>query len=421
MTESFFEQAQLARLRAFSGLQVAFSGGLDSTVLLHALTHHPLYRLRLQAVHINHQLSPHSEKWQQHCEALCQQWGVPFRAQCVSVPIAGNVEENARNARYQLLQDGLPQGHALLTGHHQDDQVETVLLQLARGTGIDGLCGMREERVFGQGVLLRPLLSYSRKQLSDYAKAQGLSWVDDDSNDRCEFSRNFLRHQIVDRLQTRWPGFMHTVVRTTRHCREAQSNLQDLALLDCPGLLPLSAQLPIEDLENLSEARLNNVLRTWLRLHTLRLPSTDRMRHLIQDVVNASPDATPLFCGRGYSIRRYKKNLYLLPECLPALPHSTEWVNFPDPLFLEGWGILDVSDCTPALSLKSSGRIEVRARQGGEHLRWNGQTKSLKKCLQQWHIPPWQREHIPLIYVDGVLTAVGFKVLLSNPITRATS
>lgn len=393
-------------LADYGHLFVGFSGGLDSTVLLYQLSRHPSLSKKLTAVHINHGLSPNAAQWQDHCEQRCQQWHVRFIALSVYCERKGNVEEAARIARYQALATLIKKNDCLLMGHHLDDQAETLLLQLCRGAGVDGLAAISEKTTVGEGDLRRPLLKCTRQAIQTYAMEHGLSFIDDESNANIRYSRNFLRQDILPLLKSRWAGVAPNLARAAEHCRQAQANLNDLAQLDCPSLAEASRVLPLTSLFHLNRARLSNVLRVWLRQNSANMPNTLTFNRLIDEMIFAAPDSNPEVHWGQTTIKRYQQHLYLSPQ-QTGLTSILSWTAFPKPLCLkEGLGQLTAEISDEGLFIPSGSQVEVRFRDGGETFYWHGQNKSLKKLLQEWKVPPWHRQQMPLLYVEGKLAAV---------------
>ena len=224
----------LAAWRNARTWHIAFSGGLDSTVLLHLLAdlakHHSLPAL--SAIHIHHGLQAAADAWPQHCQSVCDTLGVPLLIERVSVQPGASLERAARDARYAVFSALTQADDVLLTGQHRDDQAETLLFRLLRGAGVRGLGAMPQQRPVGQGTLIRPLLDVARTELERYAKAHQLRWIEDPSNQDRQFSRNYLRHQVMPRLTGRWPQAQASMARSATHLREAQGLLDELAQMD---------------------------------------------------------------------------------------------------------------------------------------------------------------------------------------------
>jgi tRNA(Ile)-lysidine synthase len=385
---------------------VGFSGGLDSTVLLHALLQHQSDLPTIKAIHINHGLSVNASAWEAHCAEFCKSYGAIFSAQAVSFNHHANVEEEAREARYQAFSSMLDTSDALLLAHHQDDQAETLLLQLMRGAGVDGLAGMSLISAFGKNTIVRPLLTHSRKQLEEYAKEHALSWIIDESNEDVSYSRNYLRHNIFPLLQKKWPKAVENCARTAMHCGQAQSNLEALAESDLRLHEASKPILSLKPFQELPYSRAVNCLRFWFKKNQVRPPSTKILETIFKEVLFAKSDACPLVQWGGVSLRRYQDNIYILKAHDEALPLTTQWQDFPTPFVLEGFGEIRLTEIESKLVVPKGSLVEVRFRQGSEVFYWHNQHKDLKKLFQQWHIPPWLRNRIPLLYVNNQLAAV---------------
>lgn len=403
------KQPWISRLGEFAQLKVGFSGGLDSTVLLHSLAAHSSLASKLTAVHINHGIHPEAPLWQTHCQQFCLNLGIPFQAHSVQFSREANLEEEARKARYTFFSSLLGVQDGLILAHHRDDQAETVLLQLFRGAGVDGLAAMAESSSLGLGTLLRPFLTTSRQALEGYAEEHNLQWVEDQSNQDIYYSRNYLRHEILPLLEKKWPGVKNNLTRTAKHCQEAKRNLEALAKADHWGLLEATTSIESDSLKKLSQDRLSNVLRAWLKKNHVPLPSTTTFQRLIHELLFSSPDARPEVSWKGFCVRSYQQHLYLDLEVRNKLIKypCVFWTNFPSSLALTEPPLnLIAKKSKQGLVLPDKAEVLVRFREGGERFCWHGQTKQLKKLFQEWAIPPWRRDRVPLIYVQGKLAAV---------------
>ncbi len=396
----------VASLTKYQTLLVGFSGGLDSTVLLHTLIQSPELRAKTIAVHIHHNLSSNADFWQAHCQRICEDWGVSFRAFHVQIG-SSNIEQEARLKRYQIFSELLTAEGCLLLGHHQDDIAETLLLHLMRGSGVKGLGGIRAEYPFANGFLYRPLLDFSRIDIQAYAAVHELSWIEDESNQNRYFSRNYIRHEVLPRLRHRWPNACQKLAECAEHVQEAQDNLFDLAELDCPALANPLYVLDYTHLLGLSERRLVNVILTWFyRLH-VPMPNTSTLKRIISEVVRAKSDAVPIVEWGEYLLRRYQNKLYLLfqKEQSQSL-ENLNWSSFPAPLFLNEREYLLAIPAKTGIFIPPHAQVEIRYRSGGETLRRHQQTQLLKKLFQAHAVPPWLRQSIPLVYVNGELVCV---------------
>lgn len=415
LTSEIFVQ-QLHRLSPSNPLWVAYSGGLDSHVLLHLLVRAQQRspQLNLHAVHIDHGLSPHSAAWRVHCQQVCQELGVDCHVEQLdrSKLTGPSLEASARQARYEIFTKLLSNDGTLLTAHHRDDQAETVLLRLLRGAGSQGLAAIPEQRSLGKGELVRPLLTFTRAQLQQYAQEHQLRWIGDDSNSRTDFDRNYLRHEVMPLLQARWPAASTTLARTAEHCRETTTLLQELATQDWQQSQGTVANtLSVTALTSLTPARQRNLLRFWLQQLDLPLPSERQLEQLRSDCLTQREDAAPLMHWSGVEVRRFNGSLYAMS---PLAAHDANvilpWLDSSKPLQLPS----DLGQLTVAhlemmgIVLTNNTNVSVRFRQGGERIELPGRQGShaLKKLFQEWRVAPWLRDRIPLLYVDDKLAAV---------------
>ncbi len=427
MIKKLLQSVWLEHLQQYKKIWIGFSGGLDSSVLLHELAHTDLFVGKVVAVHVNHGLSPHANDWQRHCEEVCVKLGVPFINHVIKIPTYSNLEEQARLARYGIFESIIESTDCFLLAHHRHDQAETILLHLFRGTGIDGLAAMPAIRQLGAGRLIRPLLDFTRTELESYAVTHRVSFIEDESNLNLAYSRNYIRHRVLPMLQEKWPNVVRNISSCANHCQEAKENLDQLAYIDCSELRrdsllnpmvslsnmenkkivsDLQAKLCIDSLPRENQSRMINVLRVWLKNHKIRLPNTDILRRLVNEVILARPDAMPLVSWNNIIVRRYQNNLFLLTEKPINAGTNTIWKDFPSICHLANGVDLHAIVTDDGFGISADSRIEVRFRRGGECFKSNGQTKSLKKLFQQWQVPPWQRNQVPLIYVNDTLKIV---------------
>ena len=403
---------------------IAFSGGLDSTVLAHALAElkdleEQFADVPVVAVHIDHDLHPESATWRDQCAETAASFGIAFRSLRVNVQLESGKgpEASARDARYSALHSELGSGDWLLSAHHREDQAETLLLNLIRGSGPAGVAGIGSVRRFGPGWLVRPMLNVDRADIQQYAADADLSWVEDPSNTDRRFDRNFLRHEVLPRLKSRWPDIAARLQRSAGHAGEASQLLVELAEIDIENLGSTTARLPIDELSSLSAARQRNVIRYALRDLGLSTPTALQLDRIMNEVIPARVDAQPLVSWPGASVRRYRNGLYLLPENLADAVELAEVSG--DELELgAGLGVLKFeADADIGLSKQLFDRgLTVMPRVGGERFLPHGQshTRELKKLLQEEGIVPWMRDRLPLVYAGDQLVAVGDLWLAAN-------
>ena len=389
---------------------IAFSGGLDSTVLAHALARDS--DVPVLAIHVDHALQTDSADWSKHCEQIAAELEIDFRSLLVDVQLESGKgpEASARDARYAALFAELNSDDWLLSAHHREDQAETLLLNLIRGSGPAGVAGIGDVRRFGPGWLVRPMLNVDRADIELYANDLGLHWIEDPSNEDQRFDRNFLRHEVLPRLKSRWPDIAIRLQRSAGHAGEASQLLVELAAIDLESLGSRAARLPIDGLAELSVARQRNVIRFALRELGLSTPTAVQLERILKEVIPARVDAQPLVSWAGASVRRYRNGLYLLPEKLADAVES-ESLSGADLELGIGLGTLrfepgaDIG-ISPELF---SGGLTIEPRTGGEEIQLQGQihTSKLKKLLQEEGIVPWMRDRLPLVYSGDRLVAVG--------------
>ncbi len=292
---------------------VAFSGGVDSTVLLVALAEMRStgWPCRIRAVHVDHQLHADSAVWDEMGASLAATLGIPYLSERVVVPVTAGqgVEAAAREVRYAALYRTLQAGETLLTAHHADDQLETVLLALMRGAGVRGLAGMPQSVTCGPGWHQRPLLEYRRSDLELWARERRLSWIEDPANRDGKYRRTLIRHEVVPVLRATWPQVAAVASRSARHLAEAAVLLDELARLDLQRAATGEC-LRVAALEELSSARRRNLLRFWLRDRGLSIPSTAKLATLEHDMLVAGADRHPVVTWRGAEVRRHRGLLY---------------------------------------------------------------------------------------------------------------
>ncbi|MEE2024587.1 tRNA lysidine(34) synthetase TilS [Alkalimonas mucilaginosa] len=420
-TSRQLEETLAACLHRYQPQQVvlALSGGMDSMVLLELL-----HRLRqsadwqLKAVHVHHGLHALADDWLAFCQRQCAQRAIPFLYHKIQLAGRHNLEARARTARYQQLEQYCSQADSLvLTAHHADDQLETLLLALKRGSGLAGLSGIAAIRPFNKGYLLRPLLSISRTQLESFAAMAQLAWVDDPSNQDTGFDRNFLRQKVVPVLQQRWPDFAQTAARSMAHCADAQQQLQQQWQQQLRPFIHDKGQvLQLAALHGKERSVRNALLRCWLGQFQLN-PELAWLDTLHHEVIAAKADASPQLAIQGWQIRRYQQALYLT-KAVPELAADFE-------LFWCGQEVLDLpaglgqlhfvyAESPPAAGwlplpattdlLVCFGRLSLSFKPAGAL-----HSKPLKQWCKHWQLAPWQRPLLPLLLNDNQLIAVAGK------------
>jgi len=408
---------------------VAFSGGLDSHVLLHALaTFRENNPFSLRAIHIHHGLSKNADAWLLHCEKICADLNIVFMSVAIEIDSHKNIEEIARKKRYDVFQEILLPNDVLFTAHHEDDQAETVLLQLCRGAGTKGLSAMPRQKKLGTGFHIRPFLSLSRADLEKYASENHLSWIEDESNQDRKFSRNFLRQDVFPLLKKHFGSVNAAISRTATHCANMENLLQEYVMEDFQKVFnEKNNTLSLYRLKKFSEARQTQILRTWLQILHFPLPSFRKMHEILHSFLGAAEDRFPLIQFGNVELRRYRDEVFAYPSTrvkVPVIPAQagiySEWIpacagmtgffnipwNFKSSLILQGCGTLTAEKTQGQGLHPSIQEVNVRFREGGEYCYFRNCHQELKKLFQTWGVPPWLRSRIPLLFFEDKLIAV---------------
>jgi tRNA(Ile)-lysidine synthase len=386
-------------------LCVAFSGGPDSTALLHALAQLPEAGARgLRAMHVDHGLHPDSPRWAAHCRAFCATLGVACAVHVVRVDRASGIglEAAARHARYAVFAEHLHASERLIFGHHQDDQAETVLLKLLRGAGPEGLGGMREQRALGHGSVWRPLLRLPRQVLRDYVAEHNLPCIHDPSNDDRQLARNHLRHDVMPLLKAYWPQATVSIAHSASLCRIAADELQQDWLAAYENLRDdASNSLDARAWLALPSALRDPLLAHWLHAQGLTAPTTAQ-RQQIERQCTAQDGQLPRIQWPGAEVHVWKHRLWAMaPRKDINWPGALPWQG--EPMMLPGGGLLSLEPATRLPLL-----LSVRARSGGERIKpaRDNHTRELRALFQSGAIPPWLRDGCPLLYEGDKLIAI---------------
>lgn len=427
------EQLKSYLLKEQQELVVAYSGGVDSHVLLHALaTLRQQHHFGLSAIHIHHGLSDNADVWLEHCTEVCEQLSVPLQWAKVTLTKQPrqSLEALAREARYSKLQELAPDNSTILLGQHQDDQLETVLLQLKRGAGPKGLAGMARDWQVSTDLdskaaktvdYFRPLLDISQVQILDYAKQHKLLWQEDESNQDTDFERNFLRQQVLPVLTTRWPEFAKSVSRSASLCAEQQALLDELSQEKLLAVQTPENILNIAQLVELSETWQRQLVRLWLARQNIPSPSQAVLHQLKGELFAASDDANPIIQWQNWQFRRFDQQLYVVLISGDLAGTRIDWngesrISLPQKL-----GCLNFSTKTMTTAGQESPVCALDPEAGQISLRFGGyadkfkplgerQSKPLKQWFKHWKIPPWQRDKVAIVMQGEQVQAL----LLSN-------
>ncbi|ORU89676.1 MAG: hypothetical protein A6F71_01575 [Cycloclasticus sp. symbiont of Poecilosclerida sp. M] len=405
-------EAALLKQPSITRALIAYSGGVDSHVLLHVCAKIQVVtkNIRFSVISVDHGLHEASARWLEYCEKTADELGLEFKGAkvCVDTIKQDGVESAARKARYAAIKEFVDEHTVLLTAQHQDDQAETLLLQLFRGCGVQGLASIPPMAQFGSGFIARPFLNFGREEIVEYANKFKLKWLEDPSNTDISLNRNYLRSEVIPVIKKRWGAFSKTTSRTAEHCAEASSLLAATYehLIDKENL----AVFNLQAIEGKSGEVQRAIIRHWLFSNDINALSTKQMEQLLNNVIAVDDEKQPVLKVTDYEVRRFKNRLYLLkalPEMMPNL--SIEWMGdvcqLPEPIgelkkvVRVGCGVK--KECWDR-------RVTIKFRNGGENIKILGRsgTQKLKNLLNQKSLPFWVRERVPLVYIDDKLAAI---------------
>ena len=391
--------AQIDSLQTASRIFVGFSGGADSHSLLHALVE--LSRSEalppIIALHINHGLHEDADDWSAHCAAVASDLGVEFHERVVSVDAGASLEAQARDARYRVFESFLSDGDVLLLGHHLDDQVETVLFRLIRGAGPSGLAGIPEKRPLGRGLLMRPLLGITRDQIENYAGSHQLAYLDDGSNDDTRYDRNFLRHEVLPLIESRWPGYRSGFARSATLSGELAAsghfdNPTEYTRYGGPYL-----PMDVHDAKSLHRA-----LHGWLKELNAPLPEFVALEEFARQCTHAQGDKLPELRVGGYLLQRWRQGIHLYPVDIDR--------DFDISCEVGGavsgaWGAIAWQEAD--MGLPAGVPIRVRAPRPGEAVSLDQRPRrSVGQWLQEAGVPPYLRGCYPLVQFGEEIIAI---------------
>ena len=391
---------------------LAFSGGVDSCVLAHLLISHSR-PFNILLWHVNHGIQDTADEMEAFSRSIARLYNLPVEVSHLNLHAnMANLESEAREERYALFEQALTTDDCLLTAHHADDQVETLFLNILRGSGSAGLRGIAHSRPIGESILLRPLLDVSRAEITGYALHHKLEWFDDPSNLSQRFNRNYLRHEVIPRIKSRWPGYLDSVRSVVSIQVETQQVLEELATQDYllaqrHSEQEISNLLCRKTLQEFSQPRQKNLIRYWLKKYNCANMPQSRLNELIRQL-NASGDSLPVISSSGYEIRTYNHHLYIVKQII-AVPAEKTY-DFKRSTILKVNEIdlkIDRKMIFKHLMKKDNGQsIKIKFRLNENES--NADIHRLKRLFQKHKIPPWKRSITPQLYLDNKLTGLWF-------------
>jgi len=395
-----------------SCFSVALSGGVDSVVLLHLIkqAQQQHSELKIEAVYVNHGLSKYADEWQGFCQSLCEELDVAFKAVHVEIYERSrtSLEAQAREARYQALDENCISGSVILLGQHLNDQLETFLLRLKRGSGLQGLASMPQTRLLASGrVCFRPLINITREQIEQFASEFAITHITDDSNVDERFDRNFLRHQVLPILTERFQGFEKSVARSIRLLQKQQSLLDEYTQNDLTHCQNKQGGLSCEAIAGFSKPRQANLVRAWLNQFTHQLPSENQLQQIIEQGLTAKADAQLKICLQSGDVRRHQQHWYFvkeqaIPEAMDIALQNIELIDGRKLIVKAGKGIRKPKPDEQV-------RVEFNKPQARIKPLHKPGSNTLKHWFKDAKVAPWLRAQTPLIfYNDQLVQVVGY-------------
>ncbi|CZF85115.1 tRNA(Ile)-lysidine synthase [Grimontia celer] len=418
MLFSLFESVLDKYTPAPRQIVLAFSGGMDSRVMLDLLaTYRDIHsQHQYLVIHVHHGLSPNADTWLAQCERWAEEADFAFKGIRVSLTHKGeSLEKAARDARYQAILKSVDDNALVLTGQHADDQAETFLLALKRGSGPAGLAAMPETRTMGHAELCRPLLEAHRKTIGEYAESQGLTWVEDESNLDNRFDRNFIRQEWLPVANKRWPGLTKAINRTANHCAEQELLLDELLISYDAEVIGEDASFSIDKVSSYSMVLQRALVRRWLKCVGKVSLSQAQLGEVFSSVINAAQDANPALRLSQGEVRRYQNKLWFVVhyqdisdwDSLLAVDRT---VQLPDNL-----GVLALTKAkngAPGLKLRTPRtdeplRVIFDPERLFAHPVGRQGKRKLKKLFQEYGVPSWLRRRTPILLYGDTVAAVG--------------
>lgn len=350
---------------------VAYSGGVDSQVLLYLSNKY--IKDKTTALHVNHGISDNAQTWTSFCEKTSKKYGIVIKNAFFKLKEEkANLEEKARELRYDFFKDNVKSNQVLMTGHHLDDQAETFILRLMRGSGVDGLASMQPVRPFHSGELIRPLLNVSKEDIIDFANSVNLEWVEDESNKDTHYDRNFIRNEVMPLLRTRWNHANKAIARSAKHCQKHKEKQEKNSKKELTKVLNKNNnQIDVLKLIKYSFEEQKSIVREWLKSKDIKMPDEKALNSLINEVVTAKSDTNACFEGKTYQIRKSFNNLFFVEK--------NKKVCF---------------------NLVSETKVQISFDKSNKRMLYKGQMKKLKVILKEEKVPNWEREYYP-IYLEG--------------------
>lgn len=393
----------------FDQLLVAYSGGVDSTALLYFTKKlSKKIKINIKAIHINHNLSKHSKAWEKHCKEFCINQNIPLELKNIKIILKKNdsIEERARQERYKAIYSAINKKTLMLTAHHAEDQAETLLYQLFRGAGVAGLSAMPLIKEIPGGYHVRPFLNINKSTILDIVNFKELKYINDPSNTDTKFSRNYIRKNIIPVIKEKWPSYSSTITRASFNLANAKKLSEDLAEIDMQKYACNNLNRINKNIKKLQDYRLNNILRYWIKANGYRMPSTEQIKSICSNTLNAGDDKTPFFYCKDFEIRRYDNYLEIMKPLKKHNPSEIYKWKHNENLIIPNLEInLSWKDLENKCGRSINNDVEVKFRKSGQSIMLSSK-KSLKEYMREKKIAPWNRERTLLVYINQNLEIV---------------
>ena len=395
--------------KKYNQFLVAYSGGSDSTALLYfANKMAKKYKVEIRAIHVNHNLNADSVDWENHCKYFCKKLNIPIIIKSINIVLkpGESIEERAREERYRVISSYANSKTIMMTAHHANDQSETFLYQLLRGSGVKGLSAMPDFKKILNGYHSRPFLNISKNTLMELVDFKELKYIIDNSNNNTKFSRNYIRKEILPKIKERWPSYSSTISRAANNVADAEKLNRDLAEIDIQNFLLSDDNKISTSVKNLDDYRFNNVIRFWIKKNNFRMPSLEQIYSIYLNVLNAGNDKTPFFSCSEYEIRRHNDYIEIMK---PLKKHDSSKIynwKFEENLVISNLSVnLSWKNLEERLGYNLNKDVEVKFREGGKSIELS-KNKNLKDYMRENKIPPWKRDRTLLIYIDKELKII---------------
>ena len=395
--------------KKYNQFLVAYSGGSDSTALLYfANKMAKKYKVEIRAIHVNHNLNADSVDWENHCKYFCKKLNIPIIIKSINIVLkpGESIEERAREERYRVISSYANSKTIMMTAHHANDQSETFLYQLLRGSGVKGLSAMPDFKKILNGYHSRPFLNISKNTLMELVDFKELKYIIDNSNNNTKYSRNYIRKEILPKIKERWPSYSSTISRAANNVADAEKLNRDLAEIDIQNFLLSDDNKISTSVKNLDDYRFNNVIRFWIKKNNFRMPSLEQIYSIYLNVLNAGNDKTPFFSCSEYEIRRHNDYIEIMK---PLKKHDSSKIynwKFEENLVISNLSVnLSWKNLEERLGYNLNKDVEVKFREGGKSIELS-KNKNLKDYMRENKIPPWKRDRTLLIYIDKELKII---------------